>query len=83
MTIYVYHCADDAVDQLACDNPNSPQAYRITICGGGNAERCLKYFPYVVATKDEQSISRTWRVVTIDPMTGRFAADGQPGALHV
>jgi predicted lipoprotein with Yx(FWY)xxD motif len=81
-TIYLYNCGDDALDQLACDNPDSPQEYRLAICGGGSADVCLKTFPYVLAAQDAKSGNRTWTTVDIDPATGR-RAHGQRGALHV
>jgi len=82
-TIYTYFCGDDALDQLGCDHPSETQAYRLAMCGGGDAERCLRTFPYVVAPKGAKSNSRAWSVIDIDPMTGRLASPGQPGALHV
>lgn len=82
-TIYTYQCADDSADQLLCNQPDSPQAYRLAICGGGKVDRCLKNWPYVVAAAGEQSTSRTWTVIDIDPQTGHFAAPGQQGALRV
>ncbi|HEY4365753.1 MAG TPA: hypothetical protein VGN07_00845 [Steroidobacteraceae bacterium] len=82
-TIYVYNCADDSYDQLACNQPDSPQAYRLAICGGGKVERCLRDWPYVVAAADAKSTSRTWSVLEIDPQTGHAATPGQLGALRV
>jgi predicted lipoprotein with Yx(FWY)xxD motif len=82
-TIYVYFCADDALDQLGCDHPSETQAYRLAMCGGGDALRCLKTFPYVLAPKSAHSDRGAWSAVDIDPMTGRFAQPGQAGALHV
>jgi predicted lipoprotein with Yx(FWY)xxD motif len=82
-TIYIYNCGDDSFDQLACDHPDSPQAYRLAICGGGKVERCLRDWPYVVAADDAKSPNRTWTVIEIDPHTGRFAKPGQEGALRV
>ena len=49
MTVYRYICTDDASDQLACDYPEAPQVYRLTICGGGDPDRCVKTFPYAIA----------------------------------
>ena len=83
MTIYVFRCADDAEDQLSCDHPTTTQAYRIAFCGGGDAARCLRSFPYVLAPPDAPTKSRTWRAVDIDPQTGRFAEPGQQGSVHV
>ncbi len=83
MTIYLYTCGDDSKDQLACDHPGSPQAYRLAICGGGKADRCLQRWPYVQAAPGATSTSRVWSVITIDPMTGLYAASGQPGAMNV
>ncbi|MHA7815597.1 MAG: hypothetical protein ACX93N_03915 [Pseudohaliea sp.] len=82
-TIYVYYCADDSADQLACDHPEDTQVYRLAMCGGGDPERCLTHWPYVPAGEAETSPNRTWTIVTIDPRTGRFAADDAPGALRV
>jgi predicted lipoprotein with Yx(FWY)xxD motif len=83
MTLYTYFCGDDGLDQLACDHPLQTQAYRIAIGGGGDPERFLRTFPYVVAAMDAVSTSRSWSVMTIDPMTGRRAAARQPGTLRV
>jgi predicted lipoprotein with Yx(FWY)xxD motif len=83
MSIYVYNCGDDASDQLACDHPGSTQAYRLAICGGGDPEKCLETWPYVLAAKDAKSDSRIWSVMDIDPKTGHYAAPGQADALHV
>lgn len=82
-TIYTYHCADDSADQLACDQPESPQAYRLAICGGGDVNRCSKEWPYVQAAPGEKSLSRTWSVLDIDPLTGHPATAGQPGSVRV
>lgn len=82
-TVYRYHCTDDAVDQLACDMPESPQVYRLAVCGGGDWERCVKTFPYVLASEDAKSTGQVWSTMYIDPKTGRRAVKDQPGALHV
>jgi predicted lipoprotein with Yx(FWY)xxD motif len=82
-TIYVYHCGDDSTDQLACDHPSLTQVYRLAMCGGGDARRCLEYWPYVVAADSEESASRSWSIVTIDPLTGHFAPQDAPNALRV
>ena len=83
MTVYVYNCGDDALDQLACDHPDSPQAYRFAVCGAGDPQRCLENFPYVLASPGAKSNSRLWSVMSIDPMTGKRAQPGQKGALSV
>jgi len=70
-TIYLYFCADDSEDQLACDHPLDTQVYRFAMCGGGDPDRCLQHWPYVLASPDEHSINRTWTVLNIDPTTGR------------
>ncbi len=82
-TIYFYNCADDSVDQLACDQLDSPQAYRLAICGGGQVERCLRDWPYVEAAANAKSVSRTWQVVSVNPKTGHAADEGAPGAIRV
>ncbi len=81
MTIYFYACGDDAVDQLGCDHPSDTQVYRLAMCGGGDSERCLHTFPYVLAPAGTRSPSRSWSVMDIDPKTGRLAATGQAGRL--
>ncbi len=82
-TIYRYNCGEDSADQLACDHPDDTQVYRLAMCGGGMAEKCVEYWPYVIADADEVSPNRTWTIVLIDPATGRFAEPGQEGALRV
>ncbi len=82
-TVYMYNCADDALDQQACDHPDAPQEYRFTVCGGGDPKRCLERFPYVEVSEGVTSNSLLWTAMWIDPMTGRKAAAGQPGAKHV
>jgi predicted lipoprotein with Yx(FWY)xxD motif len=83
MTIYVYNCNDDAVDQLSCNHPNDPQEYRFAICGRGDPALCLRNFPYVIAPKDAKSGSHIWSTMDIDPKTGKKAQAGTAGALHV
>ncbi len=82
-SVYIYNCIDDVLDQQSCDHPGAPQVYRLAVCGGGDAARCLKMFPYVLAPKDAKSTSRAWTTADIDPKTGRYAAPGQADALHV
>jgi predicted lipoprotein with Yx(FWY)xxD motif len=82
-TIYTYACADDSVDQLSCDHPTDTQAYRLGMCGGGDPDRCLTTFPYVLASKGAVSTSQSWTVVHIDPKTGRYARPEEAGALRV
>ena len=83
MTIYTYRCGDDALDQLSCDHPSTTQVYRLAMCGGGDAARCLRDFPYVPAPADGHSGSRSWSVVHIDAKSGAFVARNALGALHV
>ena len=82
-TVYKYVCTDDAIDQLACDHPDAPQAYRFTVCGGGDPDRCVKAFPYVRARPGEQSGNRTWTTMYINPKTGKQTTESQSGALNV
>jgi predicted lipoprotein with Yx(FWY)xxD motif len=82
-TVYSYSCSDDSLDQLSCDYPGSPSAYRLAICGGGQIDRCLKRWPYVIAAATAKSNNRLWTVIEIDPRTGNYAKDGQDGALRV
>lgn len=81
-TIYLYNCRDDSFAQLACDNPDSTQAYRLAICGGGDAKRCRENFPYVIAPAGAKAAGRLWSIMTIDPNTGHRAEPGQE-ALNV
>ena len=82
-TIYVYMCADDALDQLACDHPDSPQIYRFTVCGGGDPKRCVERFPYVLAPKNAKTGNHLWSAMWIDPTTGKKAKPDAAGALSV
>lgn len=82
-TIYVYNCIESTVDELACDNTDSEQMYRFTVCGSGNPARCVKTFPYVIAAKNAESGNHTWTAMDINPETGRRAAPGEAGSLHV
>jgi predicted lipoprotein with Yx(FWY)xxD motif len=82
MTIYTYVCGDDSADQLSCDHPADTQTYRLAMCGGGDAEKCLQYWPYVQAP-DGAVINSAWSVVSIDPKTGHFAPAEQADALQV
>lgn len=83
MTIYFYQCGDDALDQLGCDHPAQTQVYRLAMCGGGDAARCQRTFPYVLAPKDAPRDDPAWSAIDIDPTSGHLARPGQPGALHV
>jgi hypothetical protein len=82
-TVYIYNCADDALDQQLCDHPDSPQAYRFTVCGGGDPRRCMERFPYIRVSNGASSNSLLWTTLWIDPVTGKRAASGQAGALQV
>ena len=82
-TVYLYSCGDDAVDQLGCDHPDESQVYRLVLCGGGDAARCLRNFPYVPASTRAGRGNRLWSAMDIDPTTGGRATHGQPGALRV
>lgn len=82
-TIYLYNCRDDSLAQLACDHPDTTQAYRLAICGDGDPALCREAFPYVVASPDAKVASRLWSVMAINPNTGRRAAPGEPDTLHV
>jgi predicted lipoprotein with Yx(FWY)xxD motif len=83
MTIYVYVCGDDSIDQLSCDHPIDTQVYRLAMCGGGDPQKCLRYWPYVQADVGVTSNSRAWRVINIDPQTGHLAATEHTDALRV
>lgn len=83
MTIYVYVCGDDSIDQLGCDHPDDTQVYRLAMCGGGNAEKCLQHWAYVEAEIGATPVSRTWSVMNIDPQTGHRATAEQVNAIRV
>ena len=83
MTIYTYSCGDDSADQLSCDHPDDTQVYRLAMCGGGDTEKCLQHWAYAEAGDGAASNNSAWRVVSIDPKTGHFAAAEQPGAARV
>ena len=82
-TIYLYNCIEDTFAQLACNNRTTTQAYRLAICGDGDAKRCRETFPYVVAPNDANAESPLWSVVAIDPNSGYSATPEQSDALHV
>lgn len=82
-TIYLYHCNDDALDQQACDHMDSPQQYRLAICGNFDPKVCQETFPYVKAQPGAKADSGLWTVIEIDPNTGRRATQGQSGAIAV
>ena len=82
-TAYEYTCDDDALDQLSCDHPTTPQVYRMAVCGNFDVARCNRTWRYIVAPADATSNSLIWRAARVDPQTGRFADQGAPGALHV
>jgi predicted lipoprotein with Yx(FWY)xxD motif len=82
-TIYIYHCGDDAADQLLCDHPDTPQEYRYAVCGAGSQARCLTTFPYVIAMNGAKGANEAWTVKAIDPATGKSAKPGQADALQV
>ena len=82
-TVYRYTCTDDGFDQQSCDHPAAPQAYRFSVCGGGDPDRCVKTFPYVIAAPGAKSGNTTWGTMYIDPKTGKEATANQPGALNV
>jgi predicted lipoprotein with Yx(FWY)xxD motif len=83
MTIYVYNCSDDALDQQGCDYPDAPQVYRLAICGNFDPKVCRETFPYVIADRNAKSQSKLWSVMAIDPDTGHRAAPSQASALYV
>ncbi len=82
-TIYKYRCGDDALDQLTCDHPDTPQVYRYGICGGGDPVHCAKMFPPVPAPADAEPKDRFWNVMYISPVTGLRAEPNEPGSMRV
>ncbi|GAB5414164.1 MAG: hypothetical protein Cons2KO_17670 [Congregibacter sp.] len=82
-TIYLYQCGEDSLDQLGCDHPDDTQVYRFAMCGAGDPQRCLTYWPYVEAAADASAPSRAWTVLSINPMTGKRVAEGAAGSLRV
>lgn len=83
MTIYTYICGDDSQDQLACDHPDDTQVYRLAMCGGGDAERCQEFWPYLEADPGDPQQNSLWTVVSIDPTTGHSALPEQENAINV
>ena len=53
------------------------------MCGAGDAEKCLSYWPYVIAGEEEQSLNRTWQIKNIDPITGRYVSADDNDAIRV
>jgi predicted lipoprotein with Yx(FWY)xxD motif len=83
MSLYFYTCGDDSSDQLSCDTLDSPQQYRLAICGNGDVVRCNALWHYVPADAHARSTSRIWSIVAIDPQTGHAAEPNRAGALRV
>ncbi len=83
MTIYRYICTDDGADQQSCDSPDHPQIYRFAVCGGGDPDRCVKTFPYLIAPAGAKTGNKMWGTMYIDPKTGKRATATTPGALNV
>jgi predicted lipoprotein with Yx(FWY)xxD motif len=82
-TIYVYWCYEDAKDQLPCDLPDTPQVYRIAICGAGDADRCVKTWPPVRAPENAVSTSKVWGIAYLNPKTGKWAKKDDPAAWRI
>jgi predicted lipoprotein with Yx(FWY)xxD motif len=82
-TLYFYTCGDDSADQLSCDTLDSPQQYRLAICGGGDWARCHELWHFVPAAAGEKSDSHVWTIVSVDPKTDRQVSDGQDGSVRV
>ncbi|MFK7863275.1 MAG: hypothetical protein AB8B95_03510 [Pseudohongiellaceae bacterium] len=82
-TIYRYNCGEDSADQLSCEHPDDTQVYRLAMCGGGDPQKCLNFWPYVMADATEKSPNRLWTIVTVDPNTGRFAPETQENSIRV
>jgi len=82
-TIYRYFCGEDSQDQFNCDHPDETQVYRLAMCGAGDADKCLSYWPYVIAGEEEQSPNRTWQIKNIDPLTGLYVSADDNDALRV
>lgn len=82
-TIYLYQCGEDSLDQLGCDHPGDTQTYRLAMCGAGDPERCLSYWPYVQAPSGARAPSNAWSVVSIDAATGQRLLDRSTQGLRV
>jgi predicted lipoprotein with Yx(FWY)xxD motif len=82
-TVYFYTCGDDSADQLSCDTLDSPQQYRLAICGGGDWARCHELWHFVPAAAGEKSDSRVWSIISVDPKTDRQVSAGQAGSVRV
>jgi len=83
MSLYVYYCNDDAMDQQSCDHPSQSQVYRHAISGRGDPVAANKLFPYALAPKDTKVEGLIWGTAWIDPQTGHHAKPDAPGAIHV
>jgi predicted lipoprotein with Yx(FWY)xxD motif len=82
MTLYRWHCVEDATDHLYCDTPGTTSAYWRSLCG--TPEECTATWKPLVAPKDAKPVGRLWSIVKIDP-TGKtqYAAPGDPEGLRV
>jgi predicted lipoprotein with Yx(FWY)xxD motif len=82
-TVYRYNCTEDAIDQFACDRPDSPQQYRLAVCGGGDVDKCLQLFPYIPYSASARNESTLWGPVLINLRTGHHAKPGEANAQEV
>jgi predicted lipoprotein with Yx(FWY)xxD motif len=82
-TVYIYNCTEDTIDQFACNLPDSPQQYRLAVCGGGDPDTCNRLFPYVRVSSTAKNQSSLWQSLLIDPHTGHEAGAGDKDAVQV
>ncbi len=82
-TIYLYQCNDDAMDQQTCDHPDVSAGVSHGHLRQLRSEVCQATFPYVKAPAGAKADSSLWTVVTIDPNTGKWAKQGDAGAMQV
>ncbi len=82
-TIYEYNCAEDTIDQFVCDRPDSPQQYKLAICGRGDVDKCLKLFPFVLYSPTAKNESSLWAPLSINQRTWREAGADDKDAVLV
>lgn len=65
MTMYAFHCVEDTVDRLDCDDVGDSPSYWLSFCGG--EDRCKATWRPFVAPAGARAIDDIWSVTAINP----------------
>lgn len=77
-TVYIFHCFDASPQRLPCDTTDNTQVYRLALCGLGDPDLCMRTWPYVLASDNDQTLNWVWSVININPQTGDISRPGEP-----